>query len=312
MRRVAVTSGRLVDYDEFSMLETYARHEGIEWKGRPSVRREWIDVGGGQLVSALVWGDAEPDIAFLHGRGQNAHTWDSVALHLDRSIIALDLPGHGHSSWRSDHDYSPSRTAAAVAAVLEQIAPGCRRVVGMSMGGATAINLAATRKDLVDAAVIVDITPSSGARVRTMTSEQRGGGQLATGPKTFPTFESMLAVAAAALPGRDSESLRSGVRHNARRLADGTWAWRYDHDIHIPATAPDLDATYGWNLVGDITCPVMLVRGGASYHVADEDIAEFLRRQPSGRVETVEGAHHSVQSDRAGPLATLITDFFGL
>ncbi|MBV9594006.1 MAG: alpha/beta hydrolase, partial [Actinobacteria bacterium] len=296
----------------FSMLETYARYEGIHWNGRPTVRRVWVDIGGGQEVSALVWGEGEPDVAFLHGRGQNAHTWDSVGLYLDRSMIAFDLPGHGHSSWRPDHNYSSSANAAAVAAVLAQVAPGCRRIVGMSMGGATTINFAATRKELVDAAVIVDITPGSGPRVQKMTNEQRGGGQLAAGPRTFATFDEMLHTTAAALPGRDPESLRPGVRHNARQLADGTWAWRYDHDFASPPSAPELSATEGWDLVGEIACPVMLVRGGASFHVADEDVAEFLSRQPSARIETVDGAHHSVQSDRPGPLAALITDFFKL
>ena len=53
----------------------------------------------------------------------------------------------------------------------------------------------------------------------------------------------------------------------------------------------------------------MLVRGGNSNIVADEDVEEFLRRKPGSRVELVEGAGHSVQSDRPVVLAGLITDF---
>ena len=41
----------------------------------------------------------------------NAHTWDTVALALDRPLVAFDLPGHGHSSWRDDSTYSPDNLA---------------------------------------------------------------------------------------------------------------------------------------------------------------------------------------------------------
>ena len=72
----------------------------------------------------------------LHGGTQNgtqnAHTWDTVALALDRPLVVVDLPGHGHSDWRDDHDYVPERDAEAVATALAEWAPRARVVVGMS------------------------------------------------------------------------------------------------------------------------------------------------------------------------------------
>ena len=62
-------------------------------------------------VSALAWGEGAPEIVLLHGGAQNAHTWDTVALALDRPLLAIDLPGHGHSSHRDDHMYWPSENA---------------------------------------------------------------------------------------------------------------------------------------------------------------------------------------------------------
>jgi pimeloyl-ACP methyl ester carboxylesterase len=53
----------------------------------------------------------------------------------------------------------------------------------------------------------------------------------------------------------------------------------------------------------------MLVRGLAWSVVDDADVAELLRRQPSTRVEGVEGAGHSIQGDRPLELAALIEDF---
>ena len=49
-----------------------------------------------------MWGDAEPELVFLHGGAQNAHTWDTVALALGRPLVAIDLPGHGHSDGGRD------------------------------------------------------------------------------------------------------------------------------------------------------------------------------------------------------------------
>jgi pimeloyl-ACP methyl ester carboxylesterase len=86
-----------VPYDEFSMFGENAEEFGIPWKGDPVVRRESVDLGDGRPLSALVWGDAPPELVFLHGGAQNAHTWDTVALALDRPLVCIDLPGHGHS-----------------------------------------------------------------------------------------------------------------------------------------------------------------------------------------------------------------------
>src|SRR4029077_604349 len=102
-------------YDEFSMFQDNPTEVGLPWSGPPKVRRESVDVGGGQKVSALVWGSASPEIVLVHGGGQNAHTWDTVALALNRPLVAIDLPGHGHSDWREDHDYGPVTSAPAVA-----------------------------------------------------------------------------------------------------------------------------------------------------------------------------------------------------
>ena len=66
--------------------------------------------------SAIVWGDGDPEVVFLHGGGQNAHTWDSVVLALGRPALAIDLPGHGRSDRRDDRNYSPWHNAVAVAA----------------------------------------------------------------------------------------------------------------------------------------------------------------------------------------------------
>jgi pimeloyl-ACP methyl ester carboxylesterase len=53
----------------------------------------------------------------------------------------------------------------------------------------------------------------------------------------------------------------------------------------------------------------MLVLGSLSGVVSPDDVAEFSRRVPRARIETVEGAGHSVQGDKPVELARLIDDF---
>ena len=300
-------TGEPDDYDEFGMLADNAAEAGLALSALPPVRRTSFTLPDGPAVSALAWGDAEPELVLLHGGGQNAHTWDTAALALGRPLLAVDLPGHGHSGRRPDRDYGPWRNAEAVAAVIEQAAPAARAVVGMSLGGATLIRLAATRPDLVRRAVIVDVTPSSGVRSRALAPAERGAVALVSGPPTYDSFEAMAAAAVAATPGRARSAVERGVRHNARRLPDGRWTWRYDLFGERPASVGD--HTGLWTDVSAIAVPVLLVLGADSPFTGAEDVAEFRRRLPAARVAVVPGAGHAVQSDQPLALARLIEDF---
>jgi pimeloyl-ACP methyl ester carboxylesterase len=295
------------DYDEFGMLADNAAEVGLVLSSLPTVTRCSFQVGDGLDVSALRWGEAAPELVLLHGGGQNSHTWDTMALALGRPLLAIDLPGHGHSGRRADRDYGPRRNAEAVAAVIEQAAPNAKAVVGMSLGGATVINLTAARPDLVRRAVIIDATPGVGDSTRTMTQADRGAVALVSGPPTYESFAAMAAAAVAASPNRPRSAVERGVRHNAHKLPDGRWAWRYDLFGERPRPVSDFAPL--WSDVSAIAVPVMLVRGGDSKFVRDEDVAEFRRRLPNARVEVVPNAGHAVQSDQPLVLAGLIEDF---
>jgi pimeloyl-ACP methyl ester carboxylesterase len=282
-----LSDDELAALPEFALLAENAEQAGVGGP-LPSVQRVDVDA-----ISALRWGDRSPRIVFLHGGGQNAHTWDTVIIGVGEPALAVDLPGHGHSAWRDDGDYSPRRNAATLAPVLHELAPNAELVVGMSLGGLTAIALAATAPDLVRELVLVDVTPSSLQRHAELTDDQRGTVALMHGEREFPTFAAMVEQAVAAAPHRDVKSLRRGVFHNSRRLDDGRWTWRYD----AMSTVPEFGGL--WDDVSAFSAPITLVRGGASGFVSDEDFAELSRRARDFRgVHVVENSGHSVQSDQ--------------
>jgi pimeloyl-ACP methyl ester carboxylesterase len=239
-------------------------------------------------------------VVFLHGGAQNAHTWDTVVLGLGEPALAVDLPGHGRSAWRDDGDYSPQRNAAAVAPVLRELAPDATLVVGMSLGGLTAIRLAATAPELVRRLALVDVTPSALQRHAQMSTADRGTVALVQGDRTFPDFAALLEVTVAAAPHRDPESLRRGLFHNTRRLPDGSWTWRYDAIRSVG------DFTDLWTDVASITAPTTLIRGGDSAFVSADDVTEYAQRSPGLTTHVVDGAGHSVQSDRPRVLVELL------
>ncbi len=291
-----------VEYDEFGLFHENAQEYDIPWRGPPTVRREFVDVGGGRRVSALVWGEGDPEIVLVHGGAQNAHTWDTVALALDRPLVAIDLPGHGHSDWRDDRQYWPANNAEDVAAAMRTLAPSPHLVVGMSLGGLTSVALGARHPELVPRLLLVDVTPGS--------DREKAASIVAfvAGPEQFASFDEILERTVAFNPTRTESSLRRGILHNAREQDDGSWTWRYDRwRLTEDEDVPDFRAL--WEDVSRLTMPLLLVRGADSGVVGDEDVAELRRRQPDARVETVSGSGHSVQGDRPVELARLIEGF---
>jgi len=293
----------LIPYDEFGLFHENAAEYGIPYAGPPEVRRVEVEVAAGRKVSSLVWGSEPPELVLVHGGAQNAHTWDTVALALRTPLVAVDLPGHGHSDGGPEGSVSVESNGRDLAVAVAELAPRARGVVGMSLGGMSAIALAARAPELVRALALVDITPGVNAEKAAPVTN------FVNGPASFDSFDDILARTIEHNPGRSEASLRRGILHNAVQREDGSWVWRYARFRAEPTAASHPDFTDWWHAVSALRVPIMLVRGLAWSVVDDADVAELLRRQPSTRVEAVEGAGHSIQGDRPLELAALIEDF---
>lgn len=294
-------------YDEFGMFGENIAEFGLSADPHPVVARESVPLADSRVISALRWGTGEAVAVLVHGGGQNAHTWDTVALALGMPVLAIDLPGHGHSSWRDDGTYEVESMADDLAVAIRALAPAARVVVGMSLGGLTSLALADRHPDLVRSLVLVDITPGvTPVKVKAVTD-------FINGPQAFASFDDLLRRTIEHNPTRSESSLRRGILHNARQLDDGSWEWRYDRRkaragrADPPSDLPTNEiGASRWSAVDRLTCPVTLVRGATSPVVDDADVAELLRRRPDAVVHVVEQAGHSVQGDQPVRLTAIL------
>jgi pimeloyl-ACP methyl ester carboxylesterase len=306
-----------VEYDEFGMFHENAEEFGLPYDGPPTVRREFVALPDGRRVSALVWGTDDPQYVFLHGGAQNAHTWDTVALALDAPLVAIDLPGHGHSDGPNEDaggQLAPMSLAADVAVAIRELAPNARGVIGMSLGGLTTIALTAVAPELVRSVVLVDVTPGvDGEKSRVIAD-------FVNGPESFESFDDILARTIEFNPTRTESSLRRGILHNAVQRDDGSWVWRYARFRTPPegeagetkASGTDGFPQFGvlWEAVSKITVPLLLARGMREQSVVDDaDEAKLLEVLPSARVEHFDEAGHSLQGDMPVEFARAVADF---
>ena len=294
----------MINYNEFSMFGENIAEYALSVATLPKVQRVSMKLSDGRTMSALQWGAGAPKVLFVHGSAQNAHTWDTVILAMGVSAIAIDMPGHGYSSWRSDGNYEPAVLARDVATAIETWAPSAKLIVGMSLGGLTTVALAGARPDLAPRIVVVDITPGVNSQ------KSKAITDFVNGPQTFASFEELLARTIEHNPTRTQSSLRRGILHNAKQLEDGSWQWRYDRSTHAPVedAAKKIERLSAlWGVIENLKCQMLLVRGGVSPVVDDADVAELQRRKPDAEVLVVDGAGHSVQGDRPVELATALT-----
>lgn len=303
--------------DEFRFLASDARGVGMAGD-LPTVERIFLTLEDGRTLSALRFGDEPPAVTFIHGAGLNAHTWDSTILALGLPALAIDLPGHGDSSWRPDASYAAAHLAPDVARGIRAWTSTPQLIVGHSLGGLTGAALAASVPDLVAQLVVIDITPgidpnAGAAQIRAFFA----------GPTDWASRDEMVDRAMAfGLGGGTREKAERGVYLNSRIREDWRVEWKH-HFAHLAsalAAAPELaahvDAQHnalseilsasGWNDVAAVSAPLALIRGERGF-VTSEDAAEFARRRPDA-VIVVLPTGHNVQEEAPTALAQALIE----
>ena len=117
---------------------------------------ETVEVGGRRLRYLAAGEGAGDPVLFLHGYGGDLNNWmfNQPAVAEQRTSYALDLPGHGGSSKDVGEATIPS-LADTVLGFLDAKGIGRAHLVGHSMGGAVALELALSHPDRVASATLV-------------------------------------------------------------------------------------------------------------------------------------------------------------
>ncbi len=170
-----------------------------------------------------------PTLLLIHGMAGNSRTWKAVMPELARHyhVIAPDLPGHGESAPPTG-DYSLGNLAATLRDLLGVLGVERTTIVGQSLGGGVAMQLAYQHPELAERLVLV-CSGGLGREVTWMIRVLSLPGAEYVAPVIFPGFVRNLGdrVAGAAQ--------RFGIR--SPRLAE---IW----DAYATLTEPDHRAAF--------------------------------------------------------------------
>lgn len=126
------------------------------WAPPPS---DFVELDG-MLVHVRDQGQASDPLplVLIHGTSASLHTWEAWAAQLSatRRVISFDLPGFGLTGPNAEGDYSDARYIAFVRALLARLGVGRAIVVGNSLGGEIAWQLALAEPGRVAGLVLVD------------------------------------------------------------------------------------------------------------------------------------------------------------
>ncbi len=257
----------------------------------PAVPADRYAEVNGVRLHYLDWGnEALPDLLFIHGLAQQAHSWDFAALALRHQyhVVSLSLRGHGDSDWSTDGKYGLGNYVADVAALIDSARLHRPVICGLSLGGRIAYMLAASRPADVSAIVVVDTAPviADAARSRVM--------RFVSAAAVFDTFHAIVESALAYNPRRSKQALIGSLRNSVRQRSDGKWTWKYDPSI---STAPPSDPTAQWQALSRVRCPALFVMGEDSDMVSSETLDKVLSTVPGSKAESVSAAGHLVPGD---------------
>ncbi len=285
--------------------------------GRPE-RSEWLDIDWEPLQHRIRIDDREvnyvemgegPPLVFVHGLGASWQSWleNLPEFARDHRVIAMDLPGFGYSEMPPE-DISIERYARWTCALLDALGIESAALVGNSMGGFIAAEMAirsperVQRLAVVSAAVfwqsyrraqpLVGLARLSEAYVaRALT---RSTDAVATRPRLRSWA---LASAGFRYPHLISKELAHELVRSARRT-----------DGFLPA----LEALADYPLEEElpkIGCPTLIVWGAHDTLVPAKDAKRMQELIPGSRSEVFERTGHVAMLERPERFNRLLREF---
>jgi 2-succinyl-6-hydroxy-2,4-cyclohexadiene-1-carboxylate synthase len=233
-------------------------------------------------------------LVLLHGFGGTRRTWDGVLAHLDRERYrpsALDLPGHGQASVRSD----PITFEACVSAVLAA-SPERFALCGYSMGGRIALHVALAAPERVTRLILV--ASSAGIEDPAERARRRAADrQLADDLERIPFGQFIERWRTQALFADEPAEISALARADQRR-----------NDPHALAAVMrgvgtgEMGSLWGRLRELEMATTIVVGERDAKFRTLGEDM---LVRFPTAQLAVVPGGH-SLPLESPGDLATVI------
>ncbi len=204
-------------------------------------------------------GQGQP-ILFIHGLGSSSRDWELQVAFFSQhyQVVTFDVRGHGQSD-KPPGPYSIPLFATDTAELIKLLGIGPAHVVGISMGGMIAFQLAVSALDLVGSLVIVNSAPE--LVLRTL-KERISGLQRLLIVRLLGMRKMGEVLSKRLFPKPEHEELR--------RIFVERWA-ENDKRAYFDA----MKALVGWSVadrLGDIRCPTLVI-------AADEDYTPVSLKQ---------------------------------
>jgi len=244
------------------------------------------------------YGQGRP-VVLLHGLFGSLDNWHPIALRLAESfrVFALDHRNHGQSPHSTEMDYPVM--AADVDRFLTGRGLASAMVIGHSMGGKAAMQLALHFPARVEKLVVADMAPRAYAAAH----DKIFAALLAL---DLPRYQQRAQIEEALAPAIPNPVLRRFLLKNLGRNEAGGLFWKIN--------LPDIAQNY-WRLREPVageapfTGPVLFLRGGKSKFILPEDEPLIREWFPAAQIRTIPEAGHWVHSDQPAEFLRLVLEF---
>ena len=277
----------------------------VDWSSH--VRQTSID---GRRVNYVDYGsarDGSRPVVLVHGLAACWQCWLETIPRLaaeGRRVIALDLPGFGDSAMPRK-DISIEGYGRTVESLCDTLDLGQVVVVGHSMGGFTAAEMAIQYPDRVERLVL---QAAAGISTNNVKREP-----LMAGARVFGALMTLAATRGRLVATRPRFrwlALQAVMRHPSRLPAD----FVYELVSHSGGEGflPALEAIVTYDFrerLSQIQCPTLVVWGCEDMLVPRRDADEYARVIPDARKVLFEDTGHSPMMERPGTFNDCLLDF---